>query len=563
MKSFYFREILLASNKEKKAKRVAFDPAVTVIKGGNETGKSSLLKSIFRTFGAEPSKVHPRWLNADVRSVVKFDVNDIPYALLRHGDHFALFDGAGRLMHRYQRVTSELAPAISNIVGFGLRLLNRDGKFVVLPPAYYFLPSYMDQDGSWGDQWTGFAKLGQFSNWKKGVIEYHAGIRGNEYYEAQAVKLDAESAAERLARKREGLQETYNNLRERFDMAQFDVDFSAFRTEVDELLTQCEVLRRREEKYKQRVTELRNERQSLRTQLDITTHAREEASRDYTFAASQDDAVDCPTCGASYDNSFVERFAIAMDEDNCSSLIIKLTEELSEIDVKIERELEDAKKLSDEVHSIERLLARREGEIALSDLVRQAGRRELRDVMQRDLAHLEAGEGELRVSAKAAEKRMRQLDGKERRQAVNAFFYTQMQAFLGALDVNGVSEDRIKQVDATLTDTGSELPRALLAYKIAFLHTATEFGTAVPAPLVIDSPNQQDQDEGHLHRILSFIRDRRPPNRQLILGLVDTAGVEFGGKEIELHQKHSLLQEADSDAVRQEVQYYVDLAVAQ
>lgn len=561
MKSFCFREILLASFKEKKARRITFDPQVTVVRGANETGKSSLIKSLFRTFGAEPAKVHPRWKQAEVRSLVRFDVSGLSYALLRHGDHYALFDATGKLLERFQRVTSELAPSLARLFGFGLRLPDRYGQFVILPPAYYFLPSYMDQDGSWGDQWSGFARLRQFSNWKKGVIEYHAGIRGNEFYEAQATKLDAEADANKVVRRREGLQEVYTSLRERFDAAQFDVDFRSYRAELDELLTNCEQLRRREEKFKQRVTDLRNERQALQTQLDITSHAREEALQDYAFAGDHGDVINCPTCGAGYDNSFTERFGIAMDEDNCASLIVRLTEEVADIDEKLDHELRESKKVTEEVLAIERLLARKEGELALDDLLRQEGRRELREVMQRDIASLETREGELRVKAEAAKKRMRQLDGKDRRKDVNDFFYEKMKSFLGALDVNSVSEAACKRVDAVIGDTGSELPRALLAYKLAFLHTAQKFGASVPSLLVIDSPNQQDQDTGHLGRILAFLRDNQPAGVQLVLGLVETADVVFPGKLIELNQRYSLLDESEFAEVGEEVEHFVGLAL--
>mgnify|MGYP003444487927 CR=1 FL=1 len=181
--------------------------------------------------------------------------------------------------------------------------------------------------------------------------------------------------------------------------------------------------------------------------------------------------------------------------------------------------------------------------------------------MQRDVAALESDEGKLRVASQASEKRMKQLDGKERRREVNDFFYDLMKSFIGALDVNSIDESSFKKVDATITDTGSELPRALLAYKLAFLLTARNFGTAAPAPLVIDSPNQQDQDEVHLDRILSFVRDRRPPQQQLIVGLVDTADIDLGGKTIELKRKYSLLDEGEFENVAAEVQSYIDLAL--
>lgn len=134
MSNFIFKEMLLASFTERKARRIQFDPKVTIIRGDNETGKSSLIKSLVRTFGAEPAKVHPKWLEADVRSVVKFEVDAIPYAILRHGNSFAVFDGNGTALGQFQSVTRDLAPFLAKLFNFGLRLPDREGAFVALPP---------------------------------------------------------------------------------------------------------------------------------------------------------------------------------------------------------------------------------------------------------------------------------------------------------------------------------------------------------------------------------------------------------------------------------------------
>lgn len=564
MKNFYFKEMLLASFREKRARRVQFHPTATVIRGGNETGKSSLIKSLFVTFGADPTKIHPTWAAADVRSLVRFEVDGKAYALLRHGSMFAAFDERDRILGRFGSVTNDLAPFLAKLFGFGLRLPNRQGAFVPLPPSYFFLPYYMDQDGSWSAQWTGFARLEQFVNWKKGLIEYHAGIRGNHYYEAQAAKLDSEGALAKTERKREGLKEVYDGLSGRFAEAQFNVDFNVYQAEVDKLLSQCETLRQREERFKANLSELRNARDRIKTQLDITNHAREEARKDYEYATStdRDDEIHCPTCGAGYVNSFADRFAIAVDEDQCADLALRLTSELREFDAKIEKELAGARETSQNILEIEKLLARREGEVALSDLIRQEGRRELATVMTGDLGALEAEAGRLRVLIEEQSKKMRSLDSKEHRKNVNAVFADHMRSYLNQLDALSVNERTIQKVDASVAATGSELPRALLAYKVAFLQVARRFGSAASGPLVVDSPNQQDQDEGHHKRILGFLQTQRPEGTQLVLGLVDPVGIDFGGKEIVLDRKYRLLREEEFDDVGAEVTRYVDLALA-
>ena len=60
-------------------------------------------------------------------------------------------------------------------------------------------------------------------------------------------------------------------------------------------------------------------------------------------------------------------------------------------------------------------------------------------------------------------------------------------------------------------------------------------------PIIIDTPNQQEQDQVNRERIYGFIKDYRPPDSQTVLALVDEGDIDFGGKVIELHEKDSLM----------------------
>lgn len=59
MKSFMIRRLRIASRREKTAIDLAFRTAVTVIRGENDTGKSSLMKTVYWTLGCEPAKTSP------------------------------------------------------------------------------------------------------------------------------------------------------------------------------------------------------------------------------------------------------------------------------------------------------------------------------------------------------------------------------------------------------------------------------------------------------------------------------------------------------------------------
>jgi hypothetical protein len=182
--------------------------------------------------------------------------------------------------------------------------------------------------------------------------------------------------------------------------------------------------------------------------------------------------------------------------------------------------------------------------------------------MLSDISALEGDEGSHAVRVGESEARLKQLDSSDRRKQVNAYYEEHMRRFLQILDVHSVSDEAVKKLNAPLKDTGSELPRALLAYQVAFLHVIHKFGTSARAPLVIDSPNQQDQDQTHLVKMLQFIRDECPTDTQLILGLVDTGGITFDGTEIVLDRKHSLLGTEDFDEIGPEIQRFIDRSLS-
>lgn len=110
----------------------------------------------------------------------------------------------------------------------------------------------------------------------------------------------------------------------------------------------------------------------------------------------------------------------------------------------------------------------------------------------------------------------------------------------------------------TIRDTGSDLPRAQLAYYYAVLHTVSRYSTACMCPIVLDTPLQQDQDDENAQRMIRFALDRRPSDTQLILGTVKMHGVAYDGRRIVTLEKNSLLQTSDYDEVRSLVDPLVD-----
>jgi hypothetical protein len=199
--------------------------------------------------------------------------------------------------------------------------------------------------------------------------------------------------------------------------------------------------------------------------------------------------------------------------------------------------------------------------VQLKDLIESEGRKEVQRILGADIRLVSDQMRKLENRIHSLREKMAGYDNRERRQAITAQFRGAMRKFLFDLQVHTLASDQL-YVYSRITETGSDTPRALLAYYFSILHLIKGHSSSVFCPIVIDSPNQQDQDRDNLKKILAFIRDQRPMDSQLILGLVDDCGVVFDGEVIELTEKYSLLQKEVYDDLVPEVRELMERSVA-
>ena len=557
MRNFQLESILLVSHHERKAKKVEFHPKVTIIKGANDTGKSSLIKSIYNGFGAEPPKVHRKWKEANVGSLIRFRVEQRQFAILRSAGQYSIFDHKRKLLSSHSSVTNELAPALANLLGFRLQLLNREGVPSTPPPAYFFLPFYIDQDEGWVKPWQSFRNLAQFPNWRQPVASYHFGLRPDQWYELDATKRAEAEKKEDPEKEIAALSGLERKTRSKLARVDFDIDVEAFKSEIAKLLNVCNELRWQEEIYRQRIVEFRTEKTRIEAQIEIVARTRDELSADYTFAVEQHgSSVGCPMCGQEYANSFAERFEIAKDEETCSDLLQSLQADLRKVNDQVEETRNSLSSNSEEQEEIASILSAKRGEVILSDLVKIEGKKELLAHLETEIAAQKEVLGEIDKKLGAISREMESFQDPERRRRISEQYERVFRRNASVLNVHGLSERSFTSIYTSIEETGSDQPRAVLAYQFSVLDAIARKRNATFCPIVIDAPNQQEQDIENLNRILRFIPENCPEGSQLVLGLVDDAGIQFGGKIIELERKFSLLEQESYSGVAEELRYY-------
>jgi predicted nucleic acid-binding Zn-ribbon protein len=551
MKNLRFKNVWLLSRKGQTARHESLDFPKTAILGGNKRGKSCLIKSLYQAFGADPAIIDPKWKAANAEICVDFEVDGTPYTIVRKNNHYGVFDSNGSPILRTAHVVKDLGPKLAEVLGFGMKAIYGKGQDLVTPPpAFCFLPFYVDQDSSWQATWTGFANVTAVTDSRGKCAEYHSGKRPNAYYDALSDQQIAIRDKAVLDKELDVLKRAKSRFDQKRRSLAMDLQPEAFGDRVEAIVAECEEVQAKKDAIKSELADLVSERVIYTEQVRLSKIALDELDADYQYASSVPDEVICPTCGTTHNNDFVNRFSINSDADSCREIIAFGQDKLRTLTKKINDAQVRLNDVGKEANRLNSLLSEERGKIRLRDLLRGESERMLDESFSDEFSEIEGQIAAKDGDAADAESRMAKATDKDRNKAISETFQKFMTRFVHELDVHALSEKELKDIKGSIKATGSELPRAVLAYKYAFFHTMLEFSSSPLCPLVVDSPLQQEQDDENIQRILKFITKNTPDHCQLILGCVKLHDADFEGHVIEAKVRHKLLQEEAFEYVK-------------
>ncbi len=344
----------------------------------------------------------------------------------------------------------------------------------------------------------------------------------------------------------------------------FDLDIAVYQAEIVRLLAASNDLRVEEERVKDEMVQLDTRRRMLEHQMHITQEAATELGKDFSFASEKlGNEVECPICGAHYENSFAERFKIAADEDQLRMALGAMRQEYEQVLERIDKKAKLSEDLQSRMKAINEILETRQSDVKLHDILRSEGKKEVRVVLRGELDELNRFIGRADGEVEDATKEMKEFLNRKRVKEIKEFYLEKMDSYLHQLDVTELDEESYAEMDCKIMESGSDKPRALLAFYFAILKTIEKYSTAAFCPIVIDSARQQEQDTMHWKKMLEFMRDHRPTESQMIVGLVEDLGIDLGGDVIELVDERQLLQKADYERVAADLRPFIDKSLKQ
>ncbi|CUH50764.1 hypothetical protein [Shimia marina] len=562
MKKLKFKKLWLLSTKERKARKIDLDDNVTAVVADNEYGKSSLVKSLYATLGADPQKTPESWTAANVSSLLNFSIDQDEFYMLRFGPVFALFNDRKEPLWAVNGITKGLAPKLSKMVDFQVELTTKQGGVASPIPALCFMPFYIDQDRGWTESWESFSGTGFIKGYKDIVANFHTGMRPKEYYQAKSQKDEAAAKLTGLRKERDAL----NRARERVSAKRSSVGIAfepeVFADRIQDLLKEQNALQSSYDEIKTKVAELQSSRSIALEEMQIAKRILSELEEDIKFLKKEDESeIICPTCNTVHLNDFSNRYGLMNDADACREIYVTSVANAEKLSSDIKNAMVPTIRLNERIAKITSILETVRGEMKLRDMLKDESERMVDAVFLDESKELDEEVGKADQSIASANAEMKKYDDRKHKKEITDYYVKKMVEFCKELDIVNVPSSVYKKIRPTISEAGSSQPRLFLAYNYAILHTIAKFSTGCFAPIVIDTPKQQDPDSARAKSAIEFCIKHKPKGAQLIIASGSMHAVEFAGRTIEPQKKHSVLEETQFSSVHEFMDPFIKSAM--
>lgn len=503
MNGMFFKNILIADVQEKTARFVDFKPGLNVITSSdNHVGKSSIVKSLYHTLGAEVN-FDARWSKDTKINLVTIDVDGTEYQIARFLKCFAVFKGE-ELLLLTDSVTKELAPMLGQMFDFSVYLAEKKGnrKVVQAPPAFTFMPYYIDQDKGWSELYNSFEKMDQFSKPERSKsIFFHLGIYTKARIELQSQKDQLKDDIEELKQKENELRITIKALSD-------EVNHLIPAENTDELEKQLSLPKKEIEDLVQKAGRVRNQIQELQTGLQQHEYQLDVISQYQQIKPQIEDETEnkkglhvCPNCGYEFDDELDELVRSNYSQSNEEYLKSQINLIIDNIKKELKTAEDSYVGLMAELKNKEK--AYDESQDAYNAYLRYKGLGDTLKKYQLDLARNRMDQSDKLDEIKEIDKELKKTPDKKE---IENDYISHVKSNIIHFGVWDQAYDKKIKLLSGLQAQGSLMPKVILSQFIGLFQTMYDLNRSIIRfPFVVDSPRNMESSERSSEEILNEI----------------------------------------------------------
>lgn len=527
MKRLMIRKLIVISQSESRSLEVPFEKGLNIILGGNKTGKSSIIKSIFTTLGCECKRVEADWKKLVSTYLLFFKYGERQFCIVRQDKKFQIFENINNDFSCIIETNAfhEYSNCLMDILEIKMPCISKDGKQFNITPPLLFRFQYIDQDEGWSKIADSFKNVAYIKDWKANTNKYVCGYLDDSYYALQAQK--AEHILERDDKKKEL---NYNqNFVSRITSTLTRIEdiesVEDVTTDIELLLAKAEELRKLQFSYNAEMTVLENDIYINQHKLHIVEHNLIETKKDIEYAMTQEDELICPFCGTIYSNGINEQLNITSDYSHCENLIAELKSSISVATKELEELKNKYNDVSVEIQSIEQKVQNTQELLSYSSFYKSKGQFEIYESCKRQLDVLQ-GEINSCVSKIAiTDEKINEKKSKERSKDIREDIERYCRTLADAINVPKTFI-KLRDFVQVINRTGSETPRLVYMYQSALYLYNLERAYSPFNFYVVDTPNQQGQDTENLGSIFKSLELFLSDEGQVIVGTERETGME-------------------------------------
>lgn len=527
MKRLMIRKLIVISQSESRSLEVPFEKGLNIILGGNKTGKSSIIKSIFTTLGCECKRVEADWKKLVSTYLLFFKYGERQFCIVRQDKKFQIFENINNDFSCIIETNAfhEYSNCLMDILEIKMPCISKDGKQFNITPPLLFRFQYIDQDEGWSKIADSFKNVAYIKDWKANTNKYVCGYLDDSYYALQAQK--AEHILERDDKKKEL---NYNqNFVSRITSTLTRIEdiesVEDVTTDIELLLAKAEELRKLQFSYNAEMTVLENDIYINQHKLHIVEHNLIETKKDIEYAMTQEDEMICPFCGTIYSNGINEQLNITSDYAHCENLIAELKSSISVATKELEELKNKYNDVSVEIQSIEQKVQNTQELLSYSSFYKSKGQFEIYESCKRQLDVLQ-GEINSCVSKIAiTDEKINEKKSKERSKDIREDIERYCRTLADAINVPKTFI-KLRDFVQVINRTGSETPRLVYMYQSALYLYNLERAYSPFNFYVVDTPNQQGQDTENLGSIFKSLELFLSDEGQVIVGTERETGME-------------------------------------
>ncbi|MDW0344906.1 hypothetical protein QLG20_21590 [Klebsiella variicola] len=527
----------------------------------NSIGKSTLAKSLLWSLGCDPS-IDDDWRSNDIKSILYFTINNKKYFSCR-GSHSIILGTIGGEAKRYAHITGDFSKDLSDLVNFKMKLPNRsDGSLETPPPAYYFLPFYIDQIKSWSSPWNSFENLGQYAKWKNPLIKYFTGYLKPEHFEIEENIYEFNENKKESGVKIEKFQSAVEVIVDNSADSSIALDNEEFSKIQEEINTELLQLIDYQTRLYDAQATITSNIYDLEKQYELAISSANELEEDYKFAVESipTDNLECPLCGTLHDNSLPNRALLLSEKNSLLDEANSIASKIMQLKLSLAELNENAQFATNEIDRINKKYITNGG-VNQKDIIAQVidniSTENVSRSIQVKIDHEELKISKANNSITELKKEQKKILSTKEKEELNSSFILKLLGNIEALGSTGINLSKVKSptdYKRLLGGGAAEAARGLLAYQLSVLQQIHDIKTCIVPPFVIDTPNQQEQAGHRYETIIKELMCSVPQDYQIILCAMENDALndfKHDANVIELNSNR-LLDASQYDSLRAE-----------